>query len=271
MRDFAERAKCCRTENEWNRLHIDLENVLAPQELAQLARHVAMTAAYPRTSAWLNRLHRLLPEVIDAPRNFEGETLHPNLRFYRGATRSEGRHVLLAFTGNTGRMMLPVTVFLQLFDPHHWDVLVIRKQPGQSYYAEGSPLNDIGKTAAGLVSASSYESVACIGTSNGGFAAIAAALTIGAVTGVSVGGKIPSGKAGDDLVARLLPLCGHTTLKYVHGAQCEADARTAHAMALRIPGEVVPVPGVDRHNVLAGILQGNGNIGDLLKRVGLLA
>ncbi len=202
MRDFAQRARECATENAWNRLHIDLGNVLAPQELAQLARYERSAGPFKRTAKWLDKLRRLSPDVLQAPRCFQVEPLHANLTLYRGAADAQGRRLLFAFTGNAGRMMLPMPVFLQLFDPVAWDVLVVCKQRGQSYHEAG--LRDIAPAAATLLDFSEYRSVACLGTSNGGFHAIVAALRIGAAVGVSVGGSAP---AADRSPSPFWPAC----------------------------------------------------------------
>ncbi len=264
MRDFAQKARECSTENAWNRLHIDLENVLAPQELAQLARYEQSAGPFIRTAKWLDKLRRLSPDVFDAPRCFQAEPLHANLTLYRGAPYARNRRLLFTFAGNAGRVMLPMPVFLQLFDPLAWDVLVVCKQRGQSYC--DAALQDIAPAAAGLLDLAEYRSVACLGTSSGGFPAIVAALRIGAAVGVSVGGSpppadrfaFPAGLGGS----------GSTRLVYVHGADFERDGVSAAILARHAPGEILAVPGVARHNVLAALIA-EGTIGALLDSIGI--
>lgn len=268
MREFAERARLCTTENEWNRLHIDLENALVPQELAELARFNETAGRFKKTANWLAKLRRLSPGIIDAPRHYEEKRLHPNLTLYRGAPHKQGRQLLMAFAGNAGRVMLPTPVFLQLFDPKAWDVLIVRKQPGQSLYGNESELRPVAKTAAALCEADQYASTCCIGTSSGGFAAVMSAPVVGARSAISVGGRIPPAMADafvDELAAELRGI----NVFCVHGAEFENDAASARQMAVRIGGEVVPVQGVARHNVLAGLLMDGGDINALFRRIGL--
>ncbi len=265
MRDFAQRARDCETENAWNRLHIDLENVLAPQELAQLSQYERSAGPFGRTRKWLDKLQRLSPDVLQAPRCFHAEPLHANLVFYRGAASAEGRRLLFAFAGNAGRVMLPMPVFLQLFDPVAWDVLVVCKQRGQSYHEAG--LRDIAPAAATLLDFGKYRSVACLGTSSGGFSAIINALRIGAAVGVSIGGSAPAADRSPSPFHGVNS-SGSTRLVYVHGADFERDGMSAGILASRFPGEILPVPGVSRHNVLAALLA-EGAIGPFLDRIGI--
>lgn len=264
MRDFAQRARECVTENAWNRLHIDLGNVLAPHELAQLARYERSAGPFKHTAKWLDKLRRLSPDLLEAPRCFQPEPLHAHLTLYHGAADPQGRRLLFAFTGNAGRMMLPMPVFLQLFDPVAWDVLVVCKQHGQSYHDAG--LRDIAPAAAKLLDFSEYRSVACLGTSSGGFQAIVGALRIGAAVGISVGGSPPS--ADVSLFRASLANSGSTRLVYVHGADFERDGISAGILAQHFPGEIHPVPGVARHNVLAALLV-EGTVDPFLERIGI--
>lgn len=272
MLDYLARAKTCRTANEWNRLHIDLENVLAPQELADLVRRVEAAGPFEKTTKWLDRLRQLQPTLFLTPRWFDSIPLHPNFTFYQGAAESRGRRLLFAFCGNAGRLMLPLPVFLQFLSPEMWDVLLVRKRPGDSYLtgfagANGGPPSIVA-IAKELLAFEKYMSVTCFGTSGGGYAAITAALLIKAECGIAIGAALPLEGSKDYLVPPDIVSETRTRLKFVHGADCQLDAASAGAIARRYAGEVISVPGVAEHDVLGTLIK-RGEVGPLLSRLGL--
>jgi hypothetical protein len=296
--DYLVRSRACRTENELNRLHVDLENVLAPQELAALARLVEPMGPlekttnwlrpfstkfskapcpfdpFEHTTKWLNKLRRLSPKLFLAPHPFDRDPLHPNFTLYRGAAAPARRQLLFAFCGNAGRLLLPLPVFLQFLAPETWDVLVVRKRVKESYLtglagATGGPPSIVA-IAKELVAFDQYRSVTCLGTSGGGYIAITAALLINAERGIAIGGALPREASKDYLVPADIVHAARTRLQYVHGADCKADSAAADAIARRYTGEVISVPDVARHNVLETLLQ-RDDVGRLLSLVGLTA
>jgi hypothetical protein len=65
--DYPELAARCRTQNEFNRLHIGLENVCTPLELAEIATLAASRKGFPATRSWLKNYRAWTPDLFDAP------------------------------------------------------------------------------------------------------------------------------------------------------------------------------------------------------------
>ena len=96
-----------RTQNEFNRLNIDLENVLTPLEIANIAR----LADLPESSVvWLENIEELCPELIHEPKRFERRQLSDGITAYESSDLELAeRDLLVAFCGNAERLMLPVS------------------------------------------------------------------------------------------------------------------------------------------------------------------
>ena len=168
--------------------------------------------------------------------------------------------------------MLPLPVFLQFLAPEMWDVLLVRKRPGDSYLAGFAGANggppSIVATAKEFLAFDKYMSVTCFGTSGGGYAAITAALLINAECGIAIGAAPPHEGSKDYVVPADIVHETRTRLKFVHGADCKVDAASAGAISRRYAGEVISVPGVVEHDVLGTLIK-RGEVGPLLSRLGL--
>src|SRR5262245_35587184 len=68
--DYPKLAARCRTQNEFNRLHIGLENVCTPRELAAIAELVKRRGGFPATRSWLKNYHAWMPALLDAPQRY---------------------------------------------------------------------------------------------------------------------------------------------------------------------------------------------------------
>ena len=106
------------------------------------------------------------------------------------SARSRDKGLLVAFTGNARRLMMPIPVFLQFVDAQLWDVLLLKKCARNSYLLG---IEGISTDFRGLIdyietttSAMQHRSVITLGASGGGFAAIWAAVLMRATRGICV-------------------------------------------------------------------------------------
>lgn len=250
--DYLTLASQCQTQNEFNRLHIDLENVLTPLEIANVAR----LANLPQTSVrWLEKIRDLCPELIHEPKRFERRRLSDRITAYEGSDLEPAeRDLLVAFGGNAERLMVPVSVFLQFFDPRNWDLVVIRKRKGSSYQSglDGVAVDfpDLVRYIEIAAGAKRYRRVMTFGTSGGGCAAVTAAVLMQAGRGISICGSLP--KSNLHALPRLPQ--GGGDFRFVYGEGFARDHQSAIAMCNVFGGRLYPVPEVDGHGVLKVLL-----------------
>lgn len=260
--DYLALASRCKTQNMFNRLHIELENICTPLELVGIANLADKTELPIPTRKWLRKLGKMAPglNLLNAPQGYERQQFSWSVMLYQDSQR-DVRHkgLLVAFASAARRIMMPISVFLQHVDSRAWDVLVL-KRSAHSYLLG---LEGISTDLPGLTSyvdttlhASQYRRVMTLGVSAGGFAAIWAAILMGADRGISVGGCPP----------RSLPTSvgnapHQTDLRYVYGSA--QDHRSALAMKDMFGGRLCPVPDVEVHGVL-GQLMKRGQFGEFL-------
>jgi hypothetical protein len=264
----------CRTQNQFNRLHIDLENILAPAELGYLARLAADRALPEMSYSWLQRLKGLSPDLLDEPRPFHRTGLADTVTLYRDQSREPaGKGLLVAFTGGSRRLMMPVSVFLQHLDSSAWDVVVLRKGPDRRPYAHGlegvsRSLPAVMRYVAKASEAKRYRRVVTLGTSGGGFAAIIGAILMAAKRAISIGGHQPSASPNPWL--RLQLAIRHALqcpeFEYVFGADFDRDRESALVLRNSFGGTLHPVPGVTQHNPFR-VLLARGELAAFLKEI----
>ena len=253
MQDYADLARQCRTRNQFNRLHIDLERLLTPEEIFALGRLALATALPKPTQAWLKDLRGLSPEMFVAPTLFSRLEISETVSLYRDGTLSRSeKSLLVAFTGNYRRLMMPIAVFLQSLDSRSWDVILLRQDGERPYFPAAGP--DPADLMSAMLSAgpdfrrSDYRRLVTIGTSGGGFPAIVAAVAIGASRGISVSGRMPRERP-------LLSAEAPRDLVFVYGESHPVDRDQALSMQSLFTGRLRPVPGVAEHNVLYSLLR----------------
>jgi hypothetical protein len=255
--DYAELASRCRTQNEFNRLRIALENILTPAEIAGIAKLAVPAKSAERTQAWLDRLRKWQPNLFEAPQGYERRSTSRRFSFYQqpgGELRD--KCLLVAFAGNAGRMMMPVCVFLQFVDSRLWDVVVVKKPASGSHFrgVEGSA-DDFPGLVRHLETTfrpDAYRQAVTLGTSSGGFCALWAAALMGAMRGISAGGcpprTLPNLMLGNR-PAQATDFC----MVYSESAPFDHDA----ALALRglFGGRLRPVADVEGHSVLGQLMK----------------
>ena len=308
MIDLYERLmETCGTENQRNRVHILLENRMMPEELVALRAHYVgraepgraelvarrvlgksaqllphpsaspetVDSRLPRatiehTQSWIGRLYGLfLHAGSPSPVSCTRRQLRRDVVVFSDGGPRERKTLLLCFSGNAHRMMMPMPVFLQSLRPPDVDVVWLRTQRGQGYRTgirgiAGSLASSIEGLRI-LLQPETYRKLAVMGTSGGGLPAIVTGLQLGADAVLSVGGNNPHDERwtaqdeGTGIAERLRQLSERPVrrpdLYLVHGSNHDRDAESAAAVVAILPWtRTVSVPGAD-HNALIPLLQ----------------
>jgi len=267
--DYLALASRCDSRNSFNRLHIELENVCAPPELARLGEMEKAGALPPEGRAWVHKLRKLSPQLFASPRPFVRQGIGRNFFLYRAPQSDPAtRGLLIAITGNAQRLLLPVSMFLQAVDPAKWDVLVVIKKKGTTYL-EG--IDDVAPDFPGVVEyirstfhPAAYRRTVTFGVSNGGFPAAWAALLMNAERGICVCGVLPN-----PVPAGAMPRPeteSRPDLCFVYGEDSTRDKDPAIALRQFHGGRLFAVPNVAVHNVLEILLE-RGALGAFMDNV----
>jgi len=266
--EFFVLASECHTQNQFNRLHIHFENILAPAELANFLNLVQSHRLSEYSCGWLEKLQTFSPEVFAAPKPFVRTQLCDRLLLYTEPNRSpRDKTLLLCFSGNARRLMLPIALFLQCLDPGSFDLLLLRKGNDMKSYLSGlegicDSLGELIEHVDAMTPISIYRRVITLGTSSGGFPAVMAAITIGATRGVSICGAYPHDLSQHKMCA---PDRGKASdIVLVYGAEFEPDFKAARAIAAVYGGSLAPIAGVGEHNVL-NALRARGELNTFLE------
>lgn len=258
--------------NALNRLHIDFEDVATPLETAALATSRDILPA--ASQAWLDRLIGFMPSLASAPQRFERTQHHPGVVIFDDpAIRRRRKNCLVAFSGAAGRLMLPLPLFLQFFPSDEWTIVKLSTR--KNYYLDGlrgfseSLEQTIERTAA-LVEIGKFRKVVTVGTSSGGFAALAAAVGFRAFRGVALGAFVPKleGDALWERIGRLgLPqrLKNQVDLRIVYAGRATLDGTHARQIRKLVRGQLVPLEDFSQHNILFSMLE-RGELASFIDR-----
>jgi len=191
---FERQAAKCRSVNQFNRLHIALENRLTPLEVRDLSRLIAGRYAAAPSADWIKNLQDTLDlNKKPDPEPYLRRRLKPNLNFYsRGGDRAE-KTLMIGFAGGARRLMTPVSVILQNLDSSETDLLLISRH-GKRKYDDGisglaSSFDGLMAVLENIVASYGYRRVVSYGTSAGAFPALLAALYLDLDRGVGVGSQ----------------------------------------------------------------------------------
>ena len=267
--------ECC-TQNQFNRLHIHLENILAPREFVLLA-DLARRQQFPeRSRNWLEKIGGLSPGLFDAPQAFSRRSLSDNVLFYQDHEReASAKSLLVGFAGDARRLMLPIAVFLQCLDARAWDIVLLRKGPHKWPFSKGVEgvsrhLPSVLSYVKTSISADQYQRIVTLGTSGGGFYAIVAAILLDGASGVSIGGAAPKASLGFRLRWQLAYHRAFAErepeFKFVYSAGHDLDRKAAMALQGAYGGKLRPVAGVAEHNALAPLLA-RGELAEFLNEI----
>ena len=265
LRLYRRRSARCRTENQWNRLHIAIENYLTPLEVRRFEAAFASEQRDSPGRAWMARITAMLPRRRVRDVEFERAGSRREVSMYTAKTSHPARKTLIvAFAGHFNRLMAPMPVLLDCLNPAAYDVLVLRDF-GRRFFATG--VVGLGRDLTAAMSSlktrydpASYRSAIALGTSSGGLAALLAAIALGLERGVSLGAMdvattgarlrergLSDAAFADLLAARPRPF---PDLVLAFGAGFEADAAAARALHERLPSRLFAVEGCRIHALI---------------------
>jgi len=270
MIDFYNRlVRGCKTHNQLNKLHIDLENRMTPLELEALrselspARHTwetlfrgrRTTDPSPTQELWVQNLHHLAANSgKPCPEPFVRYRLRRRVTLFTAGGSRSGKTLAICFSGRAQRMMMPLPVFLQNIDSTQVDVAFMH-DPTRNSYRLG-----IGGVADNLEASidklkdilriEDYRSVVSIGTSGGGVPAVMSALRLNLDAALSVGGNHPDdprwitadGTGLREIFRRHVDAAkGKPAIFLAFGSDCLKDKEAAEAFASVVPGRPVTI------------------------------
>jgi len=286
----------CQTRNQLNALLIKLEVNITPQELADLWRTLFLSedywqsrqtpcAALPVSElrdvvrAWLSKfvwLARLRNGEIPQP--FICKTLGPNVKFYTDDGDRRSKSLLVGFTGQVHRLLVPVAAFLQAVPAQRADVLILQ-DPHKDGFRRGIP--QLAESFQGLFAAlprifefHAYERSCTIGTSGGGLPAVLGGIAMGANIAMSVGGNSPrdprwnnpQGPSAQAILSK--GPSGATEVISVFGADHEKDRLAARELSQFVRVRMVEISdprGKVGHNAILPIVQ-QGQLAEFLQQ-----
>jgi hypothetical protein len=266
-------ASQCRTVNQFNKLHIRLEKLLAPSEIGYLSGLGDIQQLPSLTYEWLRKLAGFSPGIIDSPQRFKRQPLSEHIVLYQDPDCDEvEKSLLIAFCGNGGRLGMPISVFLQCLSSRHWDVMVLHKGPQKRPYMAG--LEGVANSLSGVVryirnaTTARYKRVITLGASAGGYAAVLTAVLMNTARGISICGSPPQAPLSLWFRWRLRKASERhkPELLFVHGADSERDRAASLLMLNALGGKLHPVPSIGEHNVLFALFK-RGQIAEFLHEV----
>lgn len=286
--DYLALTKDCRTENQFNRVHIDLFSIMTPKEFADLSQRAEAGLLPNRVRKWLAPMAKYCPRILTLPEPYERTEINAHMSWLRAPGKpGEEKSVLLLFCGNADRPMMPLALFLQALPASKWDVLMCVRPsyPGpryekrtlatrlgemkarltgethRRYLRPGSESSDfrsmMAKINRALVGVAS-ENVTCLGNSAGGWIALFAARAIKARRCVVLSGD--ASPTTLDLVPALgvgEPAAGDGATVIVHtfGADSPHDRANAELAQSVWGGRLLAFPGIKEHATLFPLIR----------------
>ncbi|WP_457940343.1 non-ribosomal peptide synthetase [Mesorhizobium sp. 10J20-29] len=258
-----------------------------PSELSQLldqTRHgqpgrarstgiVASIGLRLRQERWRRQLAR---EIAAAPAASQWKrTVISNdiIHYSNGAADVSEKTLIVGFSGNQMRLMIPTYRILNCIDPGKFDLLLLcdRKRSMFSQGAEGagSTLEEIVEFARRFVADTNFPRTVSFGTSGGGLPAIHTAVDLGWSKAITVGSASPARSL--ELAARLKRLAAttasqHTKILATFGANAR-DADAANQLRSIFPTvSLYPEPRFPQHNLLHELYK-NGQLAAFMEMV----
>jgi hypothetical protein len=271
---FQRQAARCRTVNEFNRLQIALENRITPLEFGKLAQAVEHHDTPSSIRLWIDELGAQLQRSgKPAHEAFRRRRLKPNLYLYSDGVPSPAKTLVIAFSGNARRLMMPTATFLQHLDASALDILFISRHP-KSNYRNGicglaTSLEGLIEVLRGLLADVDYKQVMTYGTSSGALPALLTALYLDLPKAIGVGGLSLDHARWRDIQqntafrSALKRWNGRPGLTWIYGDQHERDSDAALAVRDALPVSLHAVSGVGEHTALSRYLEA-GELRDFL-------
>jgi hypothetical protein len=241
---------------------LDAENSLSPLEFLAAARE--SIHLNPSAIDVLQERHLFQLLAIDVPSSHRRSEIGPDITLFADPNSSRfDKALIFAFCGSAHRLMMSVSVFLQLLPKNAFDVVVLRDISRTHYLNSREQYADdfaqlVGRLAQDL-QAHRYRKVFCYGTSMGGFPALRCGLVLGGARAISVCGCFPLHARPLLHTAYSMPafemLCScrnslPSDFVCVYGEHSVRDVRAADHLGSIFPIRRWPVAGVSDHNVI---------------------
>lgn len=275
----------CRTLNEFNRVHIQIEIHFSPAEVCAIIDEVRERGIplLPNLQRW----HAIMDEQLrgsgKGAEPYVRTPVAPGATIYAAAATPEERArrtLVIAFTGLADRLMMPVASFIQHCPAADYEFLVLFDRSKSSYLAGVAGLGDtlpasIEAMRARIAAAGCRRAVA-IGTSDGGLAAVWTAVELGLERAISVGGPTPATLASGHRALQFATSSFEDAIRrhagrlpevvYMAGEHERHDLDKAREMKSYLPTTTLVVPGCDNHNTLH-YLRRRGELAPLFARL----
>jgi hypothetical protein len=264
------------TNADYQRLAGRLLGYATPGELEVLAHRVAAEGPF---GVWLRGLYELVTRHTRTPNAFYGDHVSRAISRYSGGATAHT--IIVAFCGKSRLLHGPTATILQYFPCESFDVLVLR-DPDVRGFTKG--IAGYANSFTGLIAKlrtqfafDNYSEIRCFGCSSGGAAALAAGQLLGASRLVSFVGQPPSQSgsygrtSGADELREIISAGpdGAGRAFAIFGADNAEDVKGAEALSHVLNLTLVPIEGVDDHNII-GVLHRSGVMSSILRKVGLL-
>lgn len=281
VKRYQETVGAFKSVNQVNKFQIDLGHALTPLEMYELLQFASNKDLPAASKDWLKALQGIfdryrLPLVPHTRVN-----IHEGVTLYKGRPQDgQERHLLVAFTGDARRLMVPIFVFLQECNMANLDVLLLADH-SQRFYLDGiqgfaPSMDSLIKRIKSLYDKGNYQSLLSLGTSGGGLTALWTGIATQADMSISIGG--PSHLYTDSrLSAMARPFGGFEQLVktekkqlpkmvYVLGDKCAKDQVKLEELQALVPLEVVRVEGCEEHNIIH-FLYLKDQLGEFLRKL----
>jgi hypothetical protein len=266
---FLEQVGRAKTVNQLNAQQIQIYNVMTPREAMMAHRLIAdPNWKFPNqtpgsdeelamTAAARDHMVKVIADMVDTGKQtaepFERQAVARGVWRFSAPGPRRDKSLLIGFTGNSDRLMMPCPTFLQHFDAARTDIVFLADRSRQAFRngIEGLAGNfeELIAVLPGLLSISDYRRLAITGTSNGGLPSVLAGLMLRAEMVMSVGGSDPEGErwaalqptSAADLLRRAGPASPETQVTLVVGTECLPDQLAAETTRRLIDAEIVVV------------------------------
>ena len=275
----------CRTLNEFNRVHIQIEIHCSPAEVCAIIDAVRERGIplLPNLQRWHAIMDEQLRGTGGGVEPYVRTPVAPGATMYAApATPAERarRTLVIAFTGIADRLMMPVSSFLQHCRAADYEFLVLFDRSRSNYLAGvagvGETLSVSIDALRARIASAGYRRAITFGTSGGGLAAVWTAVELELERAVSVGGATPATLASMDRATPLDASGFEEAIRrhagrlpetvYMAGEHAQRDREKARETQALLPTTTLVVPGCDDHNTLH-YLRRRGELAPLLARL----
>ena len=237
---------------------------MTPEEVRFFGAVLAQDPVDSPSRQWIDKMNQFIPRE-SRPAEFRRTGILKGMTLYTGDIGSSAEKTLImGFTGNFHRLMLPLPVLLGCLNPTLYDVVVLRDF-SRRFFSKGIPGlgADFFQALRNLrnhVDPTAYRGCVALGTSSGGLPAVLGAILLQLNRGVSIGGldfpqfaaKLRDFGVSDEPYAALLASQPESfpELLLVFGADCATDVVAARGLHGRVPSRLLEVKTCDDHLVL---------------------